>query len=93
MSTLRLPKPKKPELQKLAANPVWRSADGKKVIVSGPFPYGFFRSMTRPTVEALQGMGAMYKTICARKEATKGYAYTLSKFIIETKKDWGPVSL
>lgn len=80
-------------------NPVvWAVPGGKLVAVQAPFPHGFCRSLTCKTLAALRvkfatDPGDPWFDIMSRPEATKGFALTHVKYIIETNTDWGPVSL
>lgn len=72
----------------------WRDPRGKYVVVSGPFPYGMFRSETRKVLEKAIMSDPGYMT--SRPETTnEDYAKVLATDIMEIdsgENEFGPVS-
>lgn len=75
---------------------LWVSEDGKFVVVEGPFPDGFQRSLTaRSITEAiLRNPTDSSYGIFSRPATTeaKKYAKTLRRFIEDTHNEWGEVA-
>ena len=74
---------------------LWSSKDGELVVVEGPFPYGFIRSLDAGTVLAAvnRSIHSEQGELVARGETTKSgrYAKTLKQYIQEVENEWGPV--
>jgi hypothetical protein len=78
------------------ARPIlWAAKDGVTVVIEGPFPYGFVRSLDAQTVRAasIRNTNTEAGELVARGETTKPrrYAKTLREYIQEVENEWGPV--
>jgi hypothetical protein len=72
--------------------PLWRSENGRFVVVAGPFPQGFTRTVDAASVKVAAGRNE--DEIFARDATTKDtrFAKTLSKYVIPTENEWGEIS-
>lgn len=72
----------------------WRHADGRTVVVAGPFPEGFFRTETRDSVRAAST--TFVPSMCARPSTTRSdqYAKVLAEDILDTggENEFGTVT-
>ena len=70
---------------------LWTSPDGEVVVVEGPFPHGFQRSLTGKTLKiAVQDRARV--DIAARPETTNAHpAKTLARLVQLTGNEFGEV--
>lgn len=71
---------------------LWTSPNGKYVVVCGPFPRGFVRSVDAKTASIAQNRAC--GTVVARHETTKQrFAKALAKNVLAASNEWGEVGL
>lgn len=84
----QLPTPRKP---KLIRKVEWRSPDGSKVVVSGPFPEGYFRSDTRRSVVAASKLRPNEMWVHGGTADPEAYAKMLAQDVTEGENEFGEV--
>ena len=74
---------------------LWTSQNGKWVVVAGPFPHGFSRTLTAKTVDGavMRRTSADFEEgIMIRGATTNSHpAKTLARLVIPLTNDWGEV--
>lgn len=69
----------------------WTSPDGRYVVVQGPFPEGFIRSLDCSTVAEARDRAS--SGLVERNETTrKRYAKTFSKLVTQVENEWGEIA-
>lgn len=76
---------------RLTKKVLWKSVDGLFVVVAGPFPRGFVRSLTAPDVDSARLRPNT--DIQSRMATTNGHpAKTRASLITDVENEWGEVS-
>lgn len=79
--------------KKITKKILWTSKSGAWVVVEGPFPGGFSRTLTAKTITAAINRQAKdpEEGMQIRPGCATGYAKTLSRLVIASNEEWGEV--
>jgi hypothetical protein len=86
-------KEEKTAVPKVRRQVLWVSGNGRWVVVEGPFPHGFPRTIDANTIGLASKRGV--DTIVARQGTTKPgrYAKTRAAYVEKEANEWGEIGL